>query len=93
MENNEAIKEGTILVAKFAEYVICGNTVIKQGSILKVAFDCPSYRTYVKVFRNKDEKQDNKYRAIDRMNVREATKEEISMWNTEVYFVKSIQTV
>lgn len=93
MKNGEVIKEGTILVAKFAEYAICGRIVIKEKSILKVAFDCPSYRTYVKVFRNKKEEYDENYRIINRINIRIATFDEISMWNKGIYFVESIKNI
>lgn len=92
MKTGEVIKEGTILVAKFAELAICGRTVIREGSILKVAHDSLPYKTNIRVYRNKHEYDIDDWRTIDRANVREANEIEISMWNKEMYFVEKVKT-
>jgi len=86
------IDKDVILVAREKQSTACGINYIKEGSILKVARDKEPWRNSVKVFRNKEEEQEDRWYNIDLSKVREATQVEIAMWNKEMYFVESVKT-
>jgi hypothetical protein len=93
MKTGNIIQADTILVATDDQFTGCGIRYIKKDSIIKVARDNPEWRESVKVYRNADAEALDNYHVIDLENVREATLDEIRLWENEVYFINETNII
>jgi hypothetical protein len=93
MKIGDIINEGTILVCREEQATGCGIVYLKAGSIVKCARETAQWSNSVKVFRNKKAENEEHWHPIELAKVRRAKTHEIEMWNKEIYFVKSVNTI
>jgi hypothetical protein len=93
MKIGDIIKEGTILVAREDKMLACGVIIVRKGSIIKCAKETKEYSGRVRVYRNRREENSGNWKGIDLADVREAKTHEIEMWNKDIYYVESVNTV
>lgn len=87
MELGTTINEGTILVLTDYQVSSCGIMYLRKGSIVKLAREKTDWKNTVKVYRNISNEQEDNYYFADLTKVREATVDEIRMWDNGIYFI------
>jgi hypothetical protein len=93
MKSEETVSKDTILVVTKDQMTSCGILYLKKGSIVKVARNVLDWYDEIKVFRNKEAEEDEKYHWLVKEDARLATDDEIIMWENDCYFINVKNTI
>jgi hypothetical protein len=76
--------DGTIVVATQPQFAGCGKTIIHKGSICKIKNGSPDYASEIELWKSLKREEKDNYTEVKQSFLREATTEEIKMYNAGV---------
>jgi hypothetical protein len=87
---NRIFKNGTVVVALCPQYTGCGKTIIHKGAICKIKNGNPDYNSEIELWKSLEREKKDNYTEVKQSHLREATIEEVEMFNEGIRNIHTI---